>query len=558
MHDLYHQRRYLIPFRSQLLPHVFTDTLVIGAGVAGMRAAIEAARGSDVILLAKGPLDQSNTAWAQGGIAFAAHADDSIDAHISDTLEAGSGLCDEAIVRTMVEEGPARLAELIDWGMRFDSDRDGDPLFGREGGHRVRRILHTDGAATGRELVRCLGEHVTASPNIRVFDSCFALDLLTDPYADDRGGRVLGAITHHPRFGLQIIWANAVVLATGGAGQVYRETSNPRGATGDGVAMAWRAGAELSDLEFMQFHPTTLYVAGASRSLISEAVRGEGALLVDRDGHRFMVDRHDMAELAPRDIVSRAIMDQIARTREASVSLDVRHLPAGEFKNRFPNLTELLTSFDIDPERDLIPVHPAAHYSIGGVRVDARGRTSVPGLLACGEAAANGAHGANRLASNSLLDGLVFGRRAGLEAVSGDESGNPRPVNIVSDIHSREHGELDLVDVRSSLRSVMWRNVGIERTGPKLTDVVDMFDFWGRYMLETIFDEPSGWETQNLLTCGALMTRAALFREESRGTHWRSDFANADEAWRIHVCWRADEMSPICENPVTQANAIEA
>ena len=291
--------------------------------------------------------------------------------------------------------------------------RKASPLFGREGGHRVRRILHTDGAATGRELVRCLGEQVKASANIRVFDACFALDLLTDPYAGERGGQVLGAITHHPRHGLQIIWANVVILASGGAGQVYRETSNPHGATGDGLAMAWRAGAQVSDLEFMQFHPTTLYVAGGSRSLISEAVRGEGVQLVDRDGHRFMTDRHEMAELAPRDVVSRAIMEQIARTREASVFLDARRIDAGKFRRRFPNLAELLAGFDIDPDQDLIPVHPAAHYFIGGVRVDADGRTSLPGLLACGEAAANGAHGANRLASNSLLDGLVFGPAGG-------------------------------------------------------------------------------------------------------------------------------------------------
>ena len=537
-------RRYLIPFRTLLLPHVFTDTLVIGGGVAGLRAAIEAASRGDVIVAAKESLEVSNTAWAQGGIAAVVADDDRPDDHVADTLDAGAGLCDEAAVRTLVEEGPDCIRELIDWGMRLDRDGAGRIVLGREGGHRRSRIVHTDGDATGRELIRCLRERARTLANVRLFERCFALDLLT---AEGEGGRsdhrVLGAITWHPRFGLQIIWAKATILASGGAGQAYRETTNPRVATGDGLAMAWRAGADLADLEFMQFHPTTLYVAGAARSLISEAVRGEGARLVDREGRPFMATYSEMAELAPRDVVSRAIADHLARTRQPHVCLDCRHFAPGRFTERFPGLAAMLAKFDLDPERDLIPVHPAAHYTVGGVWTDLHGRTALPGLLACGEVACTGLHGANRLASNSLLEGLVYGRRAGA-AASADRERLGGPVQIISDIRISQHGELDLADVRSSLRSAMWRNVGIERTGGKLADVVDMFDFWGRYTMDKIFDDPGGWETQNLLTVGALMTRAAAWREESRGTHFRLDHPRPSEALRVHARWRMDHDGP--------------
>lgn len=540
MNQLFDQRRYLIPFRSQLLPHVFTDVLVIGGGVAGMRAAIEAAERGDVILLAKDALDLSSTAWAQGGIAAAHSEDDSAQAHLDDTLGAGGGLCEPEIVRTLVEDAPARINELIGWGMRFDRDPDGRINYGREGGHHANRILHTDGAATGKELVRCLAAQVATIERIRVFDHCFAIDLLTAEGNGDRQRnrterRVLGAITHHPRYGLQIIWAKATILASGGAGRVYRETTNPPVCTGDGLAMAYRAGAEVGDVEFVQFHPTTLYVAGASRALISEAVRGEGGRLVDRQGRRFMEQYHEMAELAPRDVVSQAIIDVLARTQEQAVYLDVRHL-GPTFATRFPNLAASLHAFDLDPEHDLIPVHPAAHYSIGGVWTDIDGRSSLPGLYACGEAACNGLHGANRLASNSLLEGLVYGRRAARAAGEMRDAASG-PMQIISDIRVDEHGELDLVDVRSSLRSAMWRNVGIERHGTRLGDVVDMFDFWARYTLGNIFDDPMGWETQNLLMVGALITRSALWREETRGAHCRMDVPESKAVFAGHALW---------------------
>lgn len=555
MHPLFDQRRYLIPFRSSLLPQIFTDTLVIGGGVAGMRAAIEAAAPTDgapgaapgdVILLSKGPFDSTNTAWAQGGVAAVLNDADSFDLHAADTIEAGGGLCDEHAVRLMVEEGAERIRELIDWEIRFDRDREAGSFHtGREGGHRASRIYHADGDATGRELQRVLLERARATEGVRIFEDCFSLDLIT-PTAGP-GSPVRGAITHHPRYGLQMIWARTTILACGGAGQLFRETTNPRGATADGVAMAYRAGASLADMAFVQFHPTTLYLPGAHRALVSEAVRGEGGLLIDASGHRFMADVHEMAELAPRDIVSRAIVNRIAQQGGSHVWLDCRGIEG--FADRFPGIDALLHRFELDAAKDLIPVHPAAHYSVGGVRTDASGRTDVPGLLAAGEVTCTGFHGANRLASNSLLEGLVAGARCGRHARervadNGAATNGGRPAPVVSDIRPSDQGEIDLVDIRSSLRSAMWRNVGIDRVGPKLRDTQEMFDFWGRYTLDKIFDEPEAWETQNLLMVGALVARAADWREESRGCHARGDFVEARPEFAVHDLWRRGRETP--------------
>jgi L-aspartate oxidase len=577
MDGIFDQRRYLIPFRSGLLPQIFTDTLVIGAGVAGLRSACEAARYGEVIVLSKADLRSTNTSWAQGGIASALAPGDSAEAHVRDTLVAGAGVCDEPSVRAIIERGPEVIEELIGWGMRVDRGADGRVALGREGGHGVARIVHANGDATGRELMRVLSERVRSLSGVRLFEQCFALDLITPSPEPD--SPVMGAITHHPRFGLQVIWARATILAGGGAGALYRETTNPPQATADGLAMAYRAGAVLADMAYVQFHPTTLYLPGATRSLISEAVRGAGALLLDASGRRFMPDYHPLGELAPRDVVSRAIVRQIARQGGSHVWLDCR--PVERFDERFPGIAALLRRFGLRAERDLIPVHPAAHYMVGGVRTDARGRTSVPGLYAVGEVACVGLHGANRLASNSLLEGLVMGRTAGEDAgryIQGtpgrgtDEradasppawgewkewgelggSGTHGPVPIISDIRPSDRGEIDLADVRSSLRSAMWRNVGIERTGARLSGVVEMIDFWARYTLDKIFDDVAGWETQNMLLAGALVARAAMWREESRGCHARSDFPEPVEHFRVHDAWRRGWNSPH-ELPVVAA-----
>jgi len=526
MHLHLGHRRYLIPFRSTLLPQMFIDTLVIGAGAAGLTAARAASKHGEVIVIGKGQLDQSNTAWAQGGIAGVLDEADSVELHVQDTLEAGAGLCDEPAVRRICEQGPAVLRSLIELGFRADRDENGSIALAQEGGHSSRRIIHSDGDATGAELGRALGAALRPSPELRLFSQCFVLDLLT---ADDSpGSPCLGATTYHRKFGLQVIWAGTTILASGGCGTLWRESSNPAGATGDGLALAYRAGATLADLAFMQFHPTTLYVAGAERLLVSEAVRGEGAYLLDGSMNRFMLDVHERGELAPRDVVAAAIYKTVKATASAHVWLDARHIK--EFAQRFPGIHGRLQQFDLDASVDLIPVNPAAHYMVGGVLTDEVGRTSVPNLFAVGEVASTGLHGANRLASNSLLEALVMGEVAGHAAGSGHRPGasdSPRfreATKVVSDVPTSKRGELDLSDVRSSLRSAMWRNVGIERDGSPLSDTAEMCEFWSRYTLDKVFDEPLGWETQNMLLTASLIVHSAMEREESRGCHRRRDF----------------------------------
>jgi L-aspartate oxidase len=517
-------RRYLARFDTRSLGHLYTDTLVIGAGVAGLRAAISASQAGQVLVLVKAHCSDSNTYHAQGGIAAAYDPNDSVAAHIEDTLKTGCGLCNREVVELIIHDSAQQIRQLQQWSMPFDT-RDGKLIAGREGGHSFSRVYHAMGDATGKAVFLTLIDQVKKHKNIKLFESCFVVDLLTD------GQECLGVVCYHPKHGWQCIWARKTILASGGAGQLYRETTNPASATADGLAMAYRAGATLTDMEFMQFHPTTLYIAGASRTLVTEAIRGEGAYLVDRKGNRFMSEYHEMAELAPRDVVSCAIYDHMAKTNATNVFLDIRHLGSKWLAERFPTINELCKSFDIDVDTDLIPVRPSAHYMVGGVKTDIQGRTGINNLFCCGEAAATGLHGSNRLASNSLLEGLVFGQICGENAAQEITGGNGeiKHRHLISEIPESQRTRLDVVDVTNSLRAVMWRNVGVERQGDRLEETIEIIDFWRRYVMDKVLDTPDGWQCQNMLTVCRWMATSALQRKESRGVHYRKDFPNTDD-----------------------------
>jgi L-aspartate oxidase len=542
MDNTFLQRRYLIGFDSRRLGHIFTDVLVIGGGAAGLRAAIEAAETGEVIVTTKDAATESNTNYAQGGMAAATASTDSVEAHIADTLTTGCGLCDEAVVSEVLGSAREQVDQLLAWEMPFDR-KSGELAMAREGGHNASRVLHADGDGTGRVLQETLLTRARATEQIKLFENCFVLDLVTDPPQGGPDAVCIGALTYHERFGLQLILARQTILACGGAGMLWRETSNPSVATADGMAMAFRAGATVADAEMMQFHPTTLYVAGSTRSLISEAVRGEGGLLIDRKGERFMPGYHEMAELAPRDVVSRAILDWMAKSGGTHVYLDVRQMPDDSFARRFPAIDAKCKQFGINPATDRIPVHPAAHYMIGGVRVDASGQTDLPGLWACGEAAATGLHGANRLASNSLTEALVLGARCG-QLAGEAAAGTPvrlGPLPMHWPVNHSDRTELDLGDIRNSLQSVMWRNVGIVRCGRRLEETLEIVGFWGRYVLDKEFYDPDGWQVQNMLTAAHLISRFALRRTETRGVHYREDFPETLPDWQRHQTVRRTE-----------------
>jgi len=526
-----HVRRYLVAFDTARLPQVFTDVVVIGSGVAALRAALEMAPHLAVTLLTKSELTESNSFYAQGGIAAAIGPSDTIEGHMADTLATGCGLCDEAVVREVVTAAPECVRELIAWGAEFDKTG-GQISIGREGGHSAPRILHARGDETGKEITSTLLGRVAENEAIDMRAETFAIDLLT------AGDAVIGVLAWNAKQGMFAVQAKCTVLATGGLGRIYRETTNPEVATGDGLAMAYRAGALLADMEFVQFHPTTLYIAGASRHLISETVRGEGGRLVDKAGKPFMHEYHPMGDLAPRDVVSRSIVHHMRKTGETHVFLDLARL-GGDVRKRFPGIAKACSQFGIDISKDRIPVRPSAHYMIGGVKADEVGRTSLERLYACGEVSSTGLHGANRLGSNSLLEGLVYGRTAGrwiVEELSGAAKGDPAPDRVRSDVTRSTRGELNLGDVRNSLRSLMWRNVGIVRTAEDLAEADALIEFWQSYVLDKIFDQPAGWELQNMLAIGRLMAHAALVRTETRGVHYRSDYPERDdERWRKHI-----------------------
>ena len=536
MNNGFSPQRYLTRFDAREIPHQFADVVVVGTGAAGLRAAIEAAKHCSVLLLSKETCEETATAYAQGGIAAVLDAADSVDQHVADTLKAGCGLCDSRIVRTIVGEGPERVRELLEWGADFDR-HNGRLAFTREGGHSRARILHADGDSTGAELMSTLIRTARSSPGIGWRENCFAIDLVTE-------GRLCLGVLAYDRGGTFLARAHQVILATGGCGRIYRETTNPAIATGDGIAMAYRAGADVENIEFVQFHPTTLYLAGASRALISEAVRGEGGRLVNKRGESFMKNYDLGGDLAPRDVVSRAILEEMAKTRDTSMYLDLSHMNPQNVYRRFPRIKALCATCHLDISHDLIPVRPSAHYVIGGVKTDINGRTTLRNLYAAGEAACTGFHGANRLGSNSLLEGIVMGCRAGRLAgeTAAKRKRAPKPLLLKNDRELVAGSELDIIDLENSLRSLMWRMGGIVRNGQPLEVALERVRFWQSYVLNRHSTEPAAWELQNMITVAELVLRAALTREESRGVHYRKDFSRTDDKkWKHATILRREE-----------------
>ncbi len=526
-------RRYLTRFYPKRVAHFFTDVLIIGGGIAGLRAALEVPPELDVLVVTKDKIAESNSSYAQGGIAGVLGEDDKFENHIEDTIVAGGGLCDQAIVEMVVRRGPEEIHKLIDWDTHFDLE-DGHLALTREGGHSHRRIVHALGDATGHEVMRAVITRARAATNVLIWEKTFTIDLLTT--TDDK--RCVGAVVDFPGAGRSLVWAKQTILASGGAGMVYRETTNPSIATGDGMAAAYRAGAELRDMEFMQFHPTVLYVAGSSRFLISEAVRGEGAYLVDKHGRRFMPEVDERAELAPRDVVAQAIFQCMEDTRHPNVYLDLGHLDPELVLRRFPGIARVCRRFGLDITKDRIPIRPGAHYMIGGVTVDEKGQTTLPGLWAAGEVTSTGLHGGNRLASNSLLEGLVYGALCGRGATQA-ASGIPDrfEARAITSGHPPDgNGTLDVTDITNSLRSLMVRHMGVVRNRPSMTEAAQDVAFWRNYVLGREFEDASGWELQNMLTVASCMIQSALEREESRGVHYRSDFPQRDDGrWQRRI-----------------------
>lgn len=512
------------------------DVIVVGSGIAGLATAIHARRaGHRVLVVTKANISAGSTQWAQGGIAAALAEDDSPGEHLRDTLVAGAGLCDAAAVDILVTEGPAAIRNLLAWGTEFDRTLAGELALTREGGHLRSRIAHAGGDATGAEISRAMVAFVADDPGITVVEHALALDLLTDATGAAQGVtlHVIGEGDHD---GVGAALAPVVVLATGGIGQVFSSSTNPAVATGDGVGLGMRAGAAVADMEFVQFHPTVLWLGGdalGQQPLVSEAVRGEGAFLVDDDGVRFLVGQHPLADLAPRDIVAKAIMRRMRATGAEHVWLDGRGLGTEMWQQRFPTILASSLRYGIDPRTDLIPVAPAQHYHSGGLLTDLWGRTTVPGLFACGECSCTGVHGANRLASNSLLEGVVFAERIALGLADGlPPRGDPQAPPGVQESTLR-------AEDRVMIQQAMTQGVGVLRSRESVAGA-----------LATVLSQPEGgladlctqaWETTNVATAAAAIALAAGVREETRGSHWREDFPNADDdRWRVRISTRLD------------------
>jgi L-aspartate oxidase len=513
---------------------ITSDVIIVGSGIAGLTTALQIrAYGYSVLLVTKARVDEGSTKWAQGGIAAALGPGDSPAEHEADTLKAGAGLCDRKAVHALVTEGPEAVARLIARGAVFDRAASGEIALTREGGHLKNRILHAGGDATGAEISRALLAAVTDDPGIEVIEHALVLDALKS-----ESGRVCGVTLHvigeGSRDGVGRALAKAVILGTGGLGQVFAQTTNPSVSTGDGVALALRAGADVADVEFIQFHPTVLYLGAKSsgqQPLISEAVRGEGAILLNDAKEQFMIGIHPLADLAPRDVVAKAIMSQMLKSGSRHVWLDVSKV--ANFSERFPNIYQSCVDHGINPDRDLIPVAPAAHYASGGVRVDLAGRSSVPGLYACGETACTGVHGANRLASNSLLEGLVFAAR-----IADDIHLTLRKLKREEPVMMSSSEILIAPEARTEIANAMSVGAGVIRTRTSLESTAQHLDKIG----ETNSDKPcvEAWEATNLFTLAKVIVASALIREETRGSHWREDFPNESENWLRRIVENMD------------------
>jgi L-aspartate oxidase len=509
------------------------DFIVVGGGIAGLRALASLIGRGDILLLTKAGPAESNTGYAQGGIAAAIGSDDSPELHLADTLAAGAGLCDRAAVDLLVHEGPRYVRELVDWGVPFDRGPDDAPALAREGAHSVRRVLHARDV-TGREIARTLWRRAGGGAGVRVLHDALATRL------DLAGGECRGVhfVCDDGRAG--IARARAVLLATGGAGRVFRETTNPAVATGDGLAMAYRCGAQVSDLEFVQFHPTVLNAPGASRFLLSEALRGEGARLVNADGEPFMTNYDPAGDLAPRDVVATAMVREQMRTGRA-VYLSLAHLDAGRVRDRFPTIAQVCAAAGLDLATDALPVSPAAHYMCGGVETDLEGRTSIAGVFAAGEVACTGVHGANRLASNSLLEGLVFGARAANAMQSPARPARLRATTAAGAEEPEGVGAASATLEGSDVPDLMWAGAGLVRDADGLRRTVTHVGEVSRHREAALSDASTRveWEQASVALAGWLVARAALRREESRGGHRRADFPARDDLhWQVHVADR--------------------
>ena len=534
-----------------------TDVLIIGSGAAGLRAALAASEHANVTLITKTTLTESNTHYAQGGIAVAMNLDDTIALHITDTCAAGAGLCDVEAVEMMVSEGIPRVAELLDWGANFDWEGT-LPRFTQEAAHSRRRIVHK-GDATGRETTDVLIQRVLNTENIRVLQNTFAIDLLTDAeiIRDYEEAITCYGVTAIVDEEIVCIRAKATILATGGLGRVYPCTSNPKVATGDGFAAAWRAGCEMVDMEFVQFHPTTLYLDGAPNFLISEAVRGEGGQLINIRGERFMEKYHEKAELAPRDVVSRAIQIEMELTGFPCVYLDITHKPAEFIRERFPTISDTTRHYGLDISVDLIPVRPGAHFMMGGIRTNTDTETNLKGLYACGEVACTGVHGANRLASNSLLECLVYGARAGTNAATFASLQPFHPPDVLSAGNTETSRtlsvEADLAAIeaiKEAIRETLWENVSIERNGEGLeqtfAELQDLTADLGDVPATPEASDIVLIETVNMLNVALMITESALARTESRGAHYRADFPTRDDIdWHRRILIKNDNPPEI-------------